>query len=759
MNNASRMKRPASWWEDNWREGTPLGNDLHGALLYGNMARERVMLTHTRLWREGKAMPVPDVSAALPEMRRLIEEHKIPEADLMIVDALREKGYAPHEACPFPAADITLTLPALGAFSDYERSLDMETAQGFVSYDRGGDIVKRRAFVSRADDVVVIECHRDTQVDIGIHKPDTRHYDPTSLPRNAVTEKKGDFIYFRCEAGGEEHGAVLRLIRGDSLLILARLYTDCGYETQWQKLGEELERLPADYETLLERHIPEHQRLYCRCRLSINDDGGMKEKTNEELIDIAYEKELPNALAERMWDFGRYLFVCATAKGGLPCNLTGLWSGEYRAFWAFNMSNINLEMTYWNVLPGNIGELMEPFFSYFDGAMEDFRENARMMFGCRGIYVPAVTMPGGTRHVCLAPHVTNWTAGAGWIAQHYYDYWLFTGDRDFLEKRALPFMKGAAAFYMDFIQWKGDKWHVYPSVSPENHTLDYRRAGQKSGDMSKAVDFGDGTQTSVDAAMDIAVIRELFGNLLKIAPESGGITPSEEAEYKRIIAGAPEYRLNEYGAPREWLDDDFPDNDLHRHQSHLYPMYPGLEKTRIDAETDAAYRMGGFRRMTVGLSCQTSWSLIQNANLMARVKDGELAYQSLNLISKTCLLRNLFTTHNDWRGSGVTLEFSIAPFQIDAVIGWASAVQEMLLFSSPERIDLLPALPAQWKEGCIGAMRTRCGAEVTISWTEKSINAEITALRDTEFDLYFPNGTKTRLMLSEGEQRTLTETM
>ena len=39
-----------------------------------------------------------------------------------------------------------------------------------------------------------------------------------------------------------------------------------------------------------------------------------------------------------------------------------------------------------------------------------------MMFGCRGIYIPVVTMPDVARHCCLLPHVTNWTAGAGWIA-------------------------------------------------------------------------------------------------------------------------------------------------------------------------------------------------------------------------------------------------------------------------------------------------------------------------------------------------------
>lgn len=410
-------------------------------------------------------------------------------------------------------------------------------------------------------------------------------------------------------------------------------------------------------------------------------------------------------------------------------------------------------MTYWHANPGNLAELMMPFFDYFDKAMDDFRENARQIFGCRGIFVPAVTMPGGTRHVCLASHITNWTAGAGWIAQHYFDYWLYSGDYDFLENRAIPFMKEAAQFYMDFIQWDESGWHICPSVSPENHTRHYCRHSHDLGNASQPHDLGDGMQTSIDATMDVAVIRELFTNLLIAAKQSYSISSEEKASYAWVLEGSPNYQVNEHGAPREWLHEDFIDNDYHRHQSHLYPMFPGLEKTRVDSITDEIYRQGGLRRMTVGLNYQTSWSLIQNASLMARVQDGAMAFESLNMIAKTCLMRNLFTTHNDWRNSGITLDFPMAPFQIDANIGWVSAVQEMLLFSNQERIDILPACPTKWKRGEVGPLRTRCGTEVFIQWNEETVTINITALRDTAFTVYLPDKTSRKMNMNAGEKR------
>lgn len=272
------------------------------------------------------------------------------------------------------------------------------------------------------------------------------------------------------------------------------------------------------------------------------------------------------------------------------------------------------------------------------------------------------------------------------------------------------------------------------------------------GESSEIVDLGDGTQSSIDATMDIAVIKELFTHLLEIGHTTGLLKPSDMTAYERMLAGAPTYQTNEWGAPREWLHDDFPDNDLHRHQSHLYPMFPGLEFARRDEVTMEIYRRGALRRMTVGLSYQTSWSLIQNANTMARVKDAELALESLNLIAMSCLMRNLFTTHNDWRGSGIGLEMPTPPFQIDANTGWPSAVQEMLLFSDKDRIDLLPALPLTWKKGNFGPLHTRCGVAIDLSW-DRAIggHATLRASRPTSFALFLPDGSRQDAVMNVGE--------
>jgi len=607
-----------------------------------------------------------------------------------------------------------------------------------------------------------VECDAGSRIDLTVHGTDRIGVQQNML-HHVQTLRMEDRICFKAEIGGQEHGAVAKIIRGSRMLILVKLYTVGHSAEKWQELGRELDTLPTDYDVLHDRHIVEHRALFDRCRFMLDEPTPTDAASNETLVDISpnetlldasYESGMPNALAERMWYFGRYLLISGTRTGGLPLNLTGLWSGEYRAFWAFNMANINLEMTYWQALPGGLEELMLPVFDYYDSAMDDMKENARKLYGCKGIFLPAVTMPGGMKHVCLAPHITNWTAGAGWMAQHYHDYWLYTRDEAFLRNRALPFMREAALFYLDFVVWQGDTWHVCPSVSPENHTRDYRGGTDREPGITHAArDVGDGTQSAIDSAMDVAVIRELFGHLLKIGHTTDLIPEEAMKAYEAMIKGAPAYLTNEWGAPREWLHEDFPDNDLHRHQSHLYPMFPGLERTRESTAATNVYRRGALRRMTVGLSHQTSWSLIQNAHTMARAGEGEFAWESLNLISKSCIMNNLFTTHNDWRGSGIGLELPMAPFQIDANTGWTSAVQEMLLFSDTERLDLLPALPKAWAKGSIGPLRTRCGVDVDIRWDhhEHFGTVRLTAGRETAFTVFYPDGTNASFSWRQGD--------
>ena len=66
----------------------------------------------------------------------------------------------------------------------------------------------------------------------------------------------------------------------------------------------------------------------------------------------------------------------------------------------------------------------------------------------------------------------------GWITERYWDYYMYTRDREFLAKRGYPMIKDCALFYLDFLkkaphrklppQLKDSKYHVFPSVQGES---------------------------------------------------------------------------------------------------------------------------------------------------------------------------------------------------------------------------------------------------------------------------------------------------
>lgn len=234
---------------------------------------------------------------------------------------------------------------------------------------------------------------------------------------------------------------------------------------------------------------------------------------------------------------------------------------------------------------------MQPFFDYFEYHLADYRTNARNLFGCRGIYVPLSQ----STHGLVRPSMWNcWTAGAGWIAQHFYDYYLFTGDRTFLENRAVPFLREAAMFYEDFITIDSTgRARFNPSLSPENTPL------------NSPVRH---VMVCTDATMDIAVVRELLTNLLSACRELD-LHRDEWPRWAALLAALPPYQIAADGQLREWLDDTSVDNPHHRHTSHLYGVFPGWEINETTPELATAAEHSLEARLSAGPEEQSGWSL------------------------------------------------------------------------------------------------------------------------------------------------------
>jgi alpha-L-fucosidase 2 len=750
MNSRMISYQPASRWQDAF----PSGNGTIGALVAGAIAQELVILNHDRLWLRSPAQEVPEIAANVPIVRRLLAEGRYQEASTVLNDALRNQGYT-HRVDPYhPACAMEINTPCQAPFTNYRRVLDFETGEVSVQWRESGEPRERRCFVSRADDVVVLHiagtaahpvsctlalAPHDRKAVSGMGSGKSR--DAAAAPIDFRMHTFSDVLHVVGRyADGGEFGGVARVVAqagsttvandalsvegAEAVLVLIKLFANESAEEALPRLTGALAALPADYDRLVARHAPLHRELFLRARIQLAPGNAPSGGNERDLLD-AYGGEVPTALIERMAAYGRYLLISSSAPGSLPANLQGVWNGDYAPAWSSDFHNDeNIQMNYWAALPGNLPETTLPYFDYYDSHLDDYRANARALYGCRGILAPIAQSTHGKLHPGPWLH---WTAGAGWLAQLYYDYWLYTGDEDFLRTRALPFLREVTLFYEDFlIEGPDGTLNFSPSLSPEN-----------------VPDRPGASIVTVNATMDVAIAREVLTNLCA-ACERLGTEAEGLARWRLMLAKLPGYEVNADGALREWLHPDLPDNYRHRHQSHLYPLFPGWEVTPETAPAlfDAC-RTAVEKRLTVGMQAQTGWSYAHMANIYARLGDGDRALECLERLLRSCSGPNLFAYHNDWRAQGLSMYWghgSQPPFQIDANFGFTAAVLEMLLFSTPGWVKLLPALPGSWTEGAFAGLLCRGGLVVDARWdmTAGWLEATLCARADQTVTLVFP---------------------
>lgn len=754
-----RNAYPASRWND----ATPTGNGQLAAMMYGKLEAERILLNHEGFWFHGVNPPLPDVSDCLGTMRQMMLDGQYKQAEKYLPEQVRQRGYAAAVSCYMPGFDLRIFRDVGGAFRDYQRTLDMSTGEVQVDWSVGDTTFSRRLFVSRADgNVALLRLQSSSPGQVSCRlalEPhnllDAYHYGGASFKvKNRYRAKaKGDTLTIRGETDdGFVFSAAARVYpEGGTVKALRKelVITDADCLTVRMALvpGDEPETAAAlldgptgDYDTLLQRHIAIHREAFSRSSLSLtpaNDPDTAK--CNEQLLLDGYSSRPATALLERMYHYSRFLLLCSSVPGGLPAGLQGIWNGDYEPPWCGGFFyNENIQLSYWQALPCNEAEALLPLFDLLEKQLPDFRKNASRLYGCRGIFVPLYGDADSGVLRDLQPQVIYWTAGAGWLARHFYDYYLYTGDKDFLRKRAIPFMKEAALFYEDFFITGEDGYFLsVPGDSPENWANgDFEGAGH--------------TAVCINPTMDFAVAKDLLTNLCE-ACAALDMPEDKLATWQAMLAKIPPYQVNEDGALCEWMHPDFRDNYHHRHQSHIYPAFPGTEITKETSPTlyDAC-RTAVEKRLVIGLSEQTGWSFSHMANIFGRLGEGERALECLEYLLRSCTGPNLFTYINDWRDMGISDDMIWGvkpPMQLDAAFGYAGAVAEMLLFSTPRHLRILPALPAKWKQGRFDHYRTRNRMDVSVQWNTDAGQLAVIMVpdEDTVCTLELPAGAKPRI--------------
>jgi alpha-L-fucosidase 2 len=236
----------------------------------------------------------------------------------------------------------------------------------------------------------------------------------------------------------------------------------------------------------------------------------------------------------------------------------------------------------------------------------------------------------------------------------------------------------------------------------------------------------------------------LFGNVVQAA-ELLNLDAAFASRLRSAVQKLPPYKVGRFGQLQEWSEDFAENEPGHRHMSHLYGVYPGAQITpHRQSNFMGPARKSLERRLTHGGGA-TGWSCLWAICLWARFRDGNMAFGSLRKLLQTNTGINLFNI-DFWDKKYL--------FQIDANLGAAGAIAEMLLQSHDGEVAFLPALPDAWREGSVHGLRARGALEVAMSWQEKAIySATVRALRGGHHVFCPPKGQRiTKVELARDKQ-------
>lgn len=261
------------------------------------------------------------------------------------------------------------------------------------------------------------------------------------------------------------------------------------------------------YKKLIGDHTVDHQALFRRVKLELGSPDPARQKlpTNERLAAVRDGADDP-PLAALYFQFGRYLLMGSSRPGCLPANLQGIWNEQMKAPWNADFhTNINLQMNYWPAEVCNLAECHLPLVDLMESLVKPGGETAKQHYGAGGWVVHHLTDVWG--FTVPADGVWGvWPVGAAWLCQHPYEHYRFSGDKEFLARRAYPLLKGGARFMLDFLVEApsgspvAGRLVTCPSHSPENafRTPDGKRS-----------------MFTYGATMDLEIIHDLFTNCLE----------------------------------------------------------------------------------------------------------------------------------------------------------------------------------------------------------------------------------------------------
>ncbi len=769
------FNQPAQYFE----ESLVLGNGKIGASVFGGVNSEKIFLNDATLWsgEPVNANMNPDAYKFIPEIREALKNE-----NYKLADSLNRKVQGKFSESFAPLGTMLIDFVHDGIPQNYYRELDISNAISKTKYKINDTEFTREYFISYPDQIMVIKLTSSVKGALSFNiKFNSQLQNIVSSSQNILKINgyapihaepsyrgdRSDAIIFDENRGtrfsalfeikntdGEvtSTDSTIGMHNGTEAIIYISIATSFnGFDKDPVKEGVDDKKIAFDqlknatqksYEKLRQTHILDFQTYFNRVSLNLGETDAPNLPTNERLKRYAKGKEDKN-LDILYFQYGRYLLISSSRTKGVPANLQGIWNPYIRPPWSSNYTlNINAEENYWLAENANLSEMHLPLLSFIKNISVTGKITSQTFYGvdgwtsCHNSDIWAMSNPVGNFGEG-DPVWANWNMGGAWLSTHFWEHFLFTQDREFLKNEAYELIKGAATFCLDWLIEKDDKLLTSPSTSPENKFV-------TPGGFHGATLYG--------GTADLAMIRECFINTIEASK-----VLNSDSEFRTKLENALSrlhpYQIGSKGNLQEWYYDWEDEDPYHRHQSHLFGLYPGHH---INPNKTPELANACRRTLEIKGDESTGWSKAWRINLWARLWDGNHAYKMFRELLKYVEPDGMRTNYSGGGGTYPNLFDAHPPFQIDGNFGGSAAVIEMLMQSSENEIRLLPALPDAWESGSVKGICARGGFVISMEWENKNLTKLGIKSRNGGTTTIISSGTKKEITLSKGEEKFIT---
>jgi alpha-L-fucosidase 2 len=654
-------------------EGQPLGNALFGALVWGEGHTLRLTINRADYWdHRGGITFGPEATYA--NLRRWLEAGDEASLRRVFEGRAEEEPGRPRRPTRLPMGRVDLALPPALTLERATLHLGEGVAECALA---GPGPATVRAVVPRGRPVLAL------RID-GLGAPAVQ---PASRPPDAaevLAHWRDHGIPDPAVEDGAERGGWFQALPADPGLYVAwervpaegqavEVYVAASYGKDLQAARaaaeEEISRAAeAGYVALEEAEALWWRRYWGRTAALV----------------------VPDATLQEAYDLGMYKLAGIASPGAPPATLQGPWVEEHRMPpWSADYHfNINVQECYWPAYAGNHLEMLAPLFHMLASWQPHLRAVAREFLGVEdGLMLHHAVDDRGT---CMGGF---WTGAidhgaTGWVAHMMWQYYRYTLDTAFLRDTAYPFMRDTLRVYEAMLEERPDGTLALPvSVSPE-----YEGAAMWA--------------WGANASFQLAIIHFLCRALGEAAAVLG-LGGEEICRWQRIDEALPIGSIAERGDVRELqLWDGQPLAHSHRHHSHLAGLYPFDVLDYWGSPEDRALLDASARTWTrMGAGEWSGWCLPWAAILWARMGSGERAALLLEEHRRAFVGRGYYTTHDAVLPGYTVIDRRPDIMQIEATMGAATAVMEMLLHTAGGVLRVFPAVPAAWREAAFRGIR------------------------------------------------------